>query len=104
MTRTATKTPAARQDLVEIAVYIGRENPDAASRFLAAAEDAFTRLARFPGMGPRRRLSDPKYEAVRFWPIKGFRKYLIFYTPTRRGIRVLRVLHGARDLGQVFGP
>jgi toxin ParE1/3/4 len=101
--RKVTKTPRARTDLVEIAAAIGERSEDAAYRFLRAAAEAFGKLAEFPGMGARREARDPKLVGLRSWPITGFRNYLVFYTPTRRGIRVLRVLHGARDLRRIFG-
>ncbi|MEX1025024.1 MAG: type II toxin-antitoxin system RelE/ParE family toxin [Planctomycetota bacterium] len=39
---------------------------------------------------------------LRSFPVKGFDKHLIFYRSTEHGIEVLRVLHGARDLGTIF--
>src|SRR4051794_8081984 len=103
MTPIATKTPRARKDLVEIAAYIGQFNEDAAYRFLIAAARDFNTLSEFPGLGARRELRNPKFAALRSWPIGGFQNYLIFYSPTRRGIRVHRVLHGARDMTKIFG-
>ncbi len=35
-------------------------------------------------------------------PVSRFRNYLIFYVPVPGGIDVFRVLHGARDLGEVL--
>jgi toxin ParE1/3/4 len=102
--RQVTKTPRARLDLVEIAASIGERNEDAAYRFLRAAGQAFITLAEFPGMGARREARNPKLLGLRSWPITGFGNYLVFYTPTRRGIRVIRVLHGARDLRAILGP
>jgi toxin ParE1/3/4 len=60
-------------------------------------------LAQFPGMGARREFRNPKLAGMRLWPITRFPKYLIFYQPTKRGIRVVRVIHGARDVGRIFG-
>ena len=47
----------------------------------------------------RRELAD-----VRFWPIKGFRNYLVFYRPlpNGQGVEVIRVLHGAMNVEQVM--
>ena len=104
MTRRATQTPQARPDLVEIAAHIAEYNEDAASRFLEAAAQAFMTLAPFPGMGARREFRNPKLAGMRVWPITRFRNYVIFYLPTKRGIRVLRVIHGARDTRRIFGP
>ena len=34
----------------------------------------------------------------------GFENFLIFYVPTKSGINIVRVLHGAQDLDRIFGP
>jgi toxin ParE1/3/4 len=41
-------------------------------------------------------------EGVRRLPVKGFENYLIFYVPRSGGIDVIRVLHGARDIDNLF--
>ena len=75
--RTVTKRPRAKADLVEHYVYIGEENPEAADRFLAAAEAAFAKLASMPHMGRRWQSEHPRLENVHVWPIPGW-KYLVF--------------------------
>ncbi len=98
----AYRSAAARRDLIECAAHIYRDRPDAARRFLAAAADAVEKLADMPGMGALREVTNPRLAGLRSWPITGFENYLIFYRPTRRGIRVLRVLHGARDIDAIL--
>jgi toxin ParE1/3/4 len=39
---------------------------------------------------------------MRWFPVKGFPNYLVFYRPILRGIEVVRVLHGARDIAAQF--
>jgi len=68
------------------------------NRLLAAFEDAVEKLAAMPGMGPERQLKNPRFQGLRFWPIKSFTNYLIYYKPTAEGIEVVPVLHGARDI------
>lgn len=41
--------------------------------------------------------------SIRRMPVRGFRKYLVFYTVRPDVVVVLRVLHGARDLPELFG-
>ena len=94
----------AHRDLAEHADYIAKDNPDAALRFLEAAEAAFTCLAALPAIGRRRRFQHPSLAGVRSWPISGFERYVIFYHLTPKGVEVLRVLHSARDLDSIFGP
>jgi len=104
MDRRATLTARARQDLIDIGAYIGERNQDAAERFLRAVYTDIARLVQFPGIGARREMRDPRLAKLRFWLVGGFRNYLIYYLPTRRGIRVLRVVQGARGgLGKMFG-
>lgn len=71
-------------------------------RFFSAVDDAVKKLAEMPGMGRLREFKHPSFQTVRSWPIKGFENYLIFYQPTARGIEVMRVLHGARDIDAIF--
>ena len=102
MSKKADKHPRARIDLAEIFSYIAVDKLSAAERFVEAAEDAFTKLADMPGMGPEWGSKKPSLRGVRFWPIRGFSNYLIFYKRTKDGIEVLRVIHGARDIERVF--
>jgi len=96
------KHPRARIDLAEIFCYIASDKLSAAERFLQAAEDAFSKLADMPGMGPEWGSHVAALKGVRFWPIKGFSNYLIFYRRAKEGIEVLRVIHGARDIQRAF--
>jgi plasmid stabilization system protein ParE len=40
---------------------------------------------------------------TRSWRVKSFHKYLIFYEALPGRVRLLRVLHGARDLQAELG-
>jgi toxin ParE1/3/4 len=42
-------------------------------------------------------------QGVRWFPVKGFPKVLVFYRPLNDGVEVLRVLHGAQDLAFLLG-
>ena len=46
--------PQAREDLLEIYLTIGFDNPDAAKRFYTTIEVRAATLARHPRLGPRR--------------------------------------------------
>lgn len=96
------KTPRAKIDLAEAAEYIAADNLDAALGFLDAAERDCAFLARTPGAGANRDFLHKDLAEVRSWPIGRFKNDLIFYRPTPKGIEVLRVLHGARDIGAIF--
>jgi plasmid stabilization system protein ParE len=97
--------PAAERDLIEQFVYLGESSgEETARRFLAAAYATFDQLAAMPRMGFRRRLHPSLFPDVRMWRVIGFEKHLIFYSPQgeAEGIKVLRVIHGSRDLERLF--
>jgi toxin ParE1/3/4 len=92
----------ARLDLIEAIAYLAERSEDAARRFRREAQATFDRLADMPGMGVRFEADDPAYGELRFFPISKFRSYIVFYRPLADGIEVVRVLHGARDIGAVL--
>jgi toxin ParE1/3/4 len=98
-----TLSSRAEQDITEIADYLARESLDAAVRFYDQVPVALSSLARNPGMGKPVLLKDPTLTGVRIWRIDGFPRVLVFYHATQRGIRVVRVLHGARDIDSTLG-
>ncbi len=97
-----TKRTQAERDIEESFVYIGEENLDAGVRFLVAAEESIDFVAKLPLIGSPREFRSSRLRNIRVWPVKGFEYYLIFYRPTDDGIEVLRVLHGKRDIEEVF--
>ena len=96
------RTDRSVTDIIEHALFIARRQPEAARRFVAAAEDAVRKLASMPGMGAVRESTDPDLAGLRQWPIERFRNFVIIYRPLRDGIVVVRVLHGAQDVGRAI--
>ncbi len=90
--------PAARRDLLEHYLFIGRDSPDAAERFIAAADRTFELLAGMPEMGTRWVTENVALHGVRRHPITGFPNHLVFYRPTEDGVDILHIFHGARDI------
>lgn len=78
----ATISPLARQDLLDIWEFIARDNIDAADRLHEAAFRSFERLVGMPEIGTLRQFNNPVLGDLRFWPVPGFRRYLIFYRST----------------------
>ena len=88
-----TVSPAARSDLIEIAIYIAQDNPDRALSFVDELEAKCFKLGQQPGLGTRRQeLAD----GLRVAP---HGRYLIFYREHTEGLRIERVMHSARDIG-----
>lgn len=87
-----TFSPAARDDLMEIAVFIAQDNPKRALTFADELEDKCIGLGQTPGIGTMR----PELgEGIRMLP---HRRYLIFYREARGVLRIERIVHGARDI------
>ena len=96
------KRPQVIRDLIELATYIAEDNMDASDRFLVASEETFKQLAQTPKMGKPCQFYHPNLIDVRQQAIKGFRRYLIFYRLIDSGVEILRVVHGARDIEDIF--
>jgi toxin ParE1/3/4 len=97
--------PAGERDVDAIADYIAHDSLDSALRFYDAVQSDAQKLAAMPGMGPACEFRNPATVGIRFWPLGGFRNYLLFYRPLSDGVEVIRVLHGARDVERVLaGP
>ena len=91
-------------DLDEIFVYIGSDNVDAAIRFVEAVDSTLYLISSQPFAGFERDLQNKKLGTVRFWPVKGFDRYLIAYQPDReaRYVRAIRLLNSYRDFTAIF--
>jgi toxin ParE1/3/4 len=94
--------PEALQDLEEQFDYLAKHNADAARLFLDSWQETFDDLAAMPSMGARRDFGGPKYPGLRTWPMRGFRKILVFYESMNTELTVLRVLHTSRDIETIF--
>ncbi len=93
----------ARSDILRQFQYlIEQEAPDAAQRFLEAVERAIDRLLEMPGIGAPQPFLHRHLKNVRAWPVPGFEDIRIYYQETKNGIRVVRVLHGKRDIRRIF--
>ena len=90
------------QDLPSIYAFIAQDDPAAAERVLDAVEKTFDQLARHPDSGVSYPTRNPKLQAVRMFPVTGFRDYLIFYRVDADSIRILYLTHGARNLMRLF--
>lgn len=70
---------------------------DASDRFVASTFRCFQRIAEMPGIG---RIENPKLDSlagIRSASIDGFEDLRIYYLEQDQEIRILRILHTARD-------
>ncbi len=86
----------ARNDLLDIARYIARDNPLRARSFVSDLREQCILLSKQPGLGVARA---DLAENLRMLP---FSRYLIFFSETKSGILIERVLHSARNLSPLF--
>jgi toxin ParE1/3/4 len=85
----------ARDDLDEIWLFIAQDDLAAADRFVDSLMDRFPLLASSPRMGRKR---DELAPGLRSFPVKN---YVVLYRVVGKGIKIVRVVHGARDLQRV---
>lgn len=97
MKRAFLLTPDAASDLTEIVQFVHADSPSNASRLIDQFEEIFHVIARRPRIGHRR--LDLADEALRIFPLHSF---LIIYRPETSPVQIIRILHGARDLGAFF--
>jgi toxin ParE1/3/4 len=73
-----------------------------AERFLGQPMFSFKALSEMPRMGIRCGFRRPSLIRLRRWPVKDFENWLIFYRPKRNGVEIVHVLHGSRDIENIF--
>ena len=84
-------------DLDSIWSHVAQDNIGAADRLISKLIEKFQLLGEFPKSG---RLREDLLPALRCHPVG---KYLIFFKPVKKGIEIVRVVHGARDYPKLFG-
>lgn len=91
-------SPLAAEDLDGIFEYIARDKPRAAIAFVDTLKEKCRTLARFPLLGASREGLIP---GLRMFPVGN---YVIYYRTESGGVRIERVLPGARDADSLFRP
>lgn len=90
------KRPRAELDLLDIWDYIADDTQERANEFLDRIEGKLQTLAQNPGLGKRR---ENLLAGLQSFPIGN---YVVFYREIEDGIDVIRILHGSRDIEEVF--
>ncbi|MBE9234406.1 type II toxin-antitoxin system RelE/ParE family toxin [Cuspidothrix issatschenkoi LEGE 03284] len=102
MTRRIIIRPKASADLDEQFAYIAQSNFDAALSFFDATRQTFSQIAQLPGIGSVYDIGNPRLAGLRKWQVKGFEKYLIFYSEGDEYIEIVRLIYAARDISQIL--
>lgn len=92
-------SPAARHDLADIWEYISRDNEDAATSLLQSIYRQCVALAAMPGLG--KALNADLGEGLRSYPVG---RYVIYFRMCKSKLELVRVIHSARDLTEMFEP
>jgi toxin ParE1/3/4 len=89
-------SPKAATDLEEIADYIALDSPRAAAGLVERFEHVVKLLSEHPGIGTKREDIAKDF--------RGFAlgNYLVLYREIGNGIEIIRFIHGARQLKDLF--
>ena len=95
---------AARDDILRQYRYLltERESPSTAERFLASIQKAIGQICKSPSIGSPRFFNNPKLIGLRSWGVQDFSSIRVYYLLSGDTIRIIRVLHGKRDVGRVL--
>ena len=94
--------PAASDDIDEIVDYLLGESVPAAQGFVKDLQKCFDLLTENPKIGVQREYRSAALSGMRMSPLKKFSTYLVFYLSDDQTIDIVRVLHGRRDIEQLF--
>lgn len=89
-------SPFAQKDFDGIFLYIAENNYNAAIKFFEDLAKKFRLLSQNPKLG---RLRDSYILGMRSF---SYKDYVIFYFPLEDGIEIYRVIHGARNIDDLF--
>jgi toxin ParE1/3/4 len=89
-------SPRATSDLIGIWSYIADDSVANADVFIDKLYETMRLLAGKPGSGRRREELAPGMQSFPFG------RYILFYRVVAGAIEIVRVLHGARDIENIF--
>ena len=95
--RVAVRQAAARDIDAAVGYYLQEGGAALATRFVAALDEAYRHIRRFPATGALRYAAEIGVSGLRFWPLDKF-AYLVFYVEREDHVDVLKVLHAQRDI------
>ncbi|HMC31709.1 MAG TPA: type II toxin-antitoxin system RelE/ParE family toxin [Candidatus Angelobacter sp.] len=95
---------AARDDILRQYRYLlyEQESPLAAEQFLKSIQKSIQQICKNPDIGSPRFFSNPKLTGIRSWAVQHFPSIRIYYLVPGRVIRIVRILHGKRDIGPLL--
>ncbi len=91
-------TPLAEIDTEEIGDYIANDNPDRAFSFIIELRGQCQKIALSPQAYRLRRELGHDIRSC------AHGNYVIFFSHDEKDVRILRILHGARNISALFNP
>lgn len=76
--------------------------PEIALSFRESVRRTVELLRKHPHIGPRYQSENPLHVSLRSWPVKGFEAIRIYYVADEDTLRVIRILHGKRDVKRIL--
>jgi len=70
---------------------------------LDAVDESIEAICRMPYTGGAKHCKNPILSGLRSWPVRDFEDILIYYVVAPDALRVVRVLHGRRDIEKILG-
>jgi plasmid stabilization system protein ParE len=67
-----------------------------------AVQSAIAQVCRHPEIGAPKVLKNLKLAGLRSWPVRGFSDIRVYYLVSEKILRVVRVLHGKRDINPML--
>ena len=89
---------AKAEELKELGYQVLAVPGDVNSTSATVVQRAIEELCLHPEMGARRVLKNPALRGLRTWPVEGFPAMRIYYLCDEDVLRIMRVLHGRRDV------
>ncbi len=95
---------AARDDVTgQFRYYLVKLNlPEVPVRFKEAVKRAVKAMSEQPRSAPPYRLRNPKLQNLRAWPIPGFEAIRLYFLVEDEAIKIIRILHGKRDVRRIL--
>jgi toxin ParE1/3/4 len=96
--------PAARDDILQQFHYylVDLDKPEVASRFVEAVEKTIDKILRTPNAGAPKHLSNESLAGLRSRAVEEFENIRVYYLAQEEKVRVIRVLHGKRDIACIL--
>ena len=95
---------AARDDILRQFRYylVEQDSPQVAQRFLQAVRRTVHDILLTPNAGTPKFLSNQVLAGLRSRPVRGFEDIRVYYLAKGSRVRVVRVLHGKREINRIL--